>query len=137
MKLASVAKVFLCLALLVGSVPALRAQAPAETATQFYTKYLAASGKATKIEQLLPMMGGDTKKQIEATPVAQRAQMFEMFKMMSSMNTGIKVVKETATPKGATLNLEGLGPDKKKVTGVATIVKEAGAWKFAGEEWKN
>lgn len=137
MKLASVAKLFLCLALLVGSVPALRAQAPAETATQFYMKYLAASAKATTIDQLLPMMGGDTKKQIEATPAAQRAQMFEMFKMMSSMNTGIKVVKETATPTGATLNAEALGPDKKKVTGIVTILKEGGAWKFAKEEWKN
>lgn len=137
MKLASVAKLFLCLALLAASVPVLHAQAKPETATQFYTKYLAASAKATKIEQLLPMMGGEMKKQIEATPAAERAQMFEMFKMMSGMNTGIKVVKETVTPTGATLNAEALGPDKKKVTGIVTILKEAGAWKLAKEEWKN
>lgn len=137
MKFTSIAKLFLCLALLATSVPALRAQAANETATQFYVKYLAASAKATRIEQLLPLMGGETKKQIEATPAAERAQMFEMFKMMSSMNTGIKVVKETATPTGATLNAEALGPDKKKITGVVTILKEAGAWKFEKEEWKN
>lgn len=135
MRLATAAKVFFCMVLLAMSAPALRAQT--ETATQFYTKYLAAFAKATKLEQIQPLMSKKMNAQINETPAAERPQTFEMIKMISSMNTGIKVVKETATPTGATLNVEATGPDKKKVTGVVTIAKESGAWKLDGESWKN
>ena len=62
--------------------------------------------------------------------------MFEMIKMMGDI-TNIKVVKETATKTGATLNVEALDPDKKKTTGTVQIVKEGTAWKVGKESWSS
>ena len=60
-----------------------------------------------------------------------------MWDMMKEMDPKeVKVVKETATPAGATLDLTGIGADKKPVTGTAELVKEAGAWKMVRENWK-
>jgi hypothetical protein len=119
-------------------VPAMWAQAPAgETATQFYTLYLAAFEKATKIEDVLPYMSTDMRKQIEATPAAERPKMFNMIKMMGGMNTGIKVTKEARTANGATLTAEAQGPDKKKVNGTIDVVREGTAWKLGKESWSS
>ncbi len=51
--------------------------------------------------------------------------------------SGVKVLKETATATGATLDVEGVGADKAKKTGTITLVKEAGAWKVDKESWKS
>jgi hypothetical protein len=51
--------------------------------------------------------------------------------------TGVKVLKETPTATGATLDVEGVGEDKSKQTGTVTLVKEAGAWKVDKESWKS
>jgi hypothetical protein len=107
-----------------------------QTATEFYKQYQAAAAKATKIEDLTPYLSADTRKMIDATPAAQRPQQFEMMKMMMSSYTGVTVVKEDHNPDGsATLTLSGQDSDKKKATGKATIVKEAGAWKLGNESW--
>ena len=53
------------------------------------------------------------------------------------MATNVKVTKETLTPKGATLAVEGLDSDKKKATGTVTVLKENGAWKIGEENWKS
>jgi hypothetical protein len=120
--------------LLTGAV--MHAQPKPQTATDFYKQYLAAAAKATKIEDLTPYLSADARKQIDATPAAQRPQMFEMFKMMLSAYTNITVVKEDSNPDGsATLTLSGIDPDKKKATGKASIVKEGGAWKLGKETW--
>src|SRR5262245_65029497 len=51
-----------------------RAQAPAtQTGSQFYLAYVKAFDAAKKIEELLPFMSAERKKQIEATPAAERA----------------------------------------------------------------
>jgi hypothetical protein len=119
------------------SVGALRAQAPAQTATQFYMAYRAAFDKATKIEDLLPFMSAAQRKEINATPANKRAEGFEMIKMMGSMVTDQKVTKEEKAGTGATLTVEGVDGDKKKMTGKIKIVREANAWKLGEESWSN
>jgi hypothetical protein len=126
----------LVLALLVTG--AWRQTPPAQTATQFYKTYQAACAKATKVDDLLPYMTADKKKQVEATPAAQRAQMFDMMKMVMSMYTNVTVVKEDHNADGsATLTLSGLDSDKKKETGKVDVVKEGGAWKVGQESWSS
>jgi hypothetical protein len=129
----------LCLPVVVMALVAplhLKAQAP-QTATQFYMNYRKAFDAAKKIEDLLPFMGASMRKQIEATPAKDRTEMFGMVKMMDT-NTGIKVVKETATPTGATLSVEATDSESKKPTkGQITLVKEGNAWKLDKESWTN
>jgi hypothetical protein len=141
MRIARIAKLCLGLVLLASSVTALHAQAskaPAnETATAFYQRYLAAFEKATKIEDVLPFMSAEHVKQVNDTPAGQRAEMFGLIKMMTGMNTDVKVTKETATPTGATLTLTGVGMDKKPIKGTADLVKEGGVWKVDTETWNN
>ena len=110
------------------------AQQPSQTASQFYMKYRAAFDKAAKIDDILPYMAKENKAQVEATPAADRAKMFELVKIMGAL-TGVKVVKEEATAGGATLTVEGIDADKKKSTGKVTVVKEAGDWKIGKESW--
>ena|SRR5579864_529483 len=115
-----------------------RQAAPAQTATQFYKTYQAACAKATKVDDLLPFITADQKKQVEATPAAQRAQMFDMMKMMMSMHTDVTVDKEDHNADGsATLTLSALDSDKKKATGKVNVVKEGGAWKVGQESWSS
>jgi hypothetical protein len=111
---------------------------PAQTATQFYKTYQAACAKATKVDDLLPFITADRKKQVEATPADQRQQMFDMMKMMMSMYTDVTVVKEDHNADGsATLTLSGLDSGKKKATGKVNVVKEGGAWKVGLESWSS
>jgi hypothetical protein len=126
----------LCLPMVVLALSSpVRAQAPAgQTGTQFYVEYQKAFSAAKKIEDLLPYMSAGTKKQVEATPPKDRAEMFGMIKMMNTY-TGVKVVKETKTATGATLTVEALDSDKKKATGEITLVREGNAWKLDKESW--
>jgi hypothetical protein len=85
---------------------------------------------------VLPFMSAETTKQIQATPPAERGQMFEMIKMMGAL-TNVKIAKETRTATGATLTVNALDSDKQKTTGTIDIVKENGAWKLGKESWSN
>jgi hypothetical protein len=138
MRLASLVKVGICLVVIALVMPALRAQAPAnETATQFYTRYLAALGKATTIDQLTPLLSADMVKQITSTPADQRPMMFGMIKDMAGMNKNVKVTKETPNAKGTTLTATATGMDGKPVKGTIEVMKEGGAWKLGKESWSN
>jgi hypothetical protein len=132
--LRAVSAISLSLAVLSAAEPIL-AQTPA-TASDFYLQYVKVFASAKKVEDLLPYMSADTKKQIESTPPAERVQMFEMVKMMGD-HTNVKVAKETKTATGATLNVTAIDSDKKPVTGEITIVKEGNAFKIGKESWKN
>ncbi|MEO8483941.1 MAG: hypothetical protein ABI634_17150 [Acidobacteriota bacterium] len=124
--------------LLMMSAGTLGAQAPApagQTASQFYVAYRAAFDKATKVDELLPYMSAAQKKQIEATPAAERPKMFEFLKMVATL-TDVKVTKEEKAGTGATLTATGVDSDKKKQTGTIKIVREGGAWKLGEESWK-
>jgi uncharacterized protein DUF4878 len=127
------------LALLAGVLLVTAASSPAvaqaQTASQFYLSYRAAFDKAKKVEDILPYMAKKNVDQVNQTPAAERAKMFEMMKMMGTI-TNVKIVKETKSATGATLDVEALDPDKKKTTGSIEVVKEAGAWKLGSETWK-
>lgn len=120
-------------ALALGAIPA---QAQKQTGTDFYLAYRAAFDKATKIEDIYPFMAAARLAEMKATPAEDRKMMFEMIKSMGVM-TGVKVLKETPTATGATLDVEGVGEDKSKQAGTITLVKEAGAWKVDKESWKS
>jgi hypothetical protein len=107
------------------------AVAQTQTATQFYMAYRAAFDKAKKVEDLIPYMAKKNVDQMNQTPAAERAKMFEMMKMMGAI-TNVKVVKETPGPTGATLDVTALDPDKKPTKGTVEVVKEGGAWKIGG-----
>jgi hypothetical protein len=111
-------------------------QKPDQTASQFYMAYRAAFDKAASIEQLLPYMSKPTRAQVDATPAAERAKMFEVVKMLGTL-TSVKVLKETKTADGVTLTVEGIDSDKKKTTGQVEVVRESGAWKLGGESWSS
>lgn len=123
------------LALLIVAVvapPNVRAQS--KTATQFYQEYLAAFDKAKTIDEILPFMAAENRKQVEATPKDERDKMFGMIKILSHSN--VKVLKEERSADGKTiLNVEGVDSDKNKGTGKITLIKEGAAWKLAEESW--
>jgi Protein of unknown function (DUF3828) len=123
-----------CLPIVLFATASVFAQAATQSASDFYLQYRKAFDSAKKIEDVVPFMSADTKKQIEATPAAERAQMFEMIKMMGAL-TNVKIAKETPTATGATLTVNALDSDKKNTTGTIDIVKENGAWKIGKESW--
>jgi hypothetical protein len=110
--------------------------AQTQTAAQFYTKYRDAFDKASSIDDLMPYLSKPMKAQVEATPAADRAKMFEMMKMMGAI-TDMKILKETKSADGATLTIEALDPDKKKTTGTVQVVKEGDEWKLGTENWSS
>jgi hypothetical protein len=112
------------------------AQAPAAgSASEAYLKYRKAFDGAKKIDELLPYMVAARRKDVEATPPAERAEMFDMIKMMGAL-TDLKIVKETPAGDKATLTVQALDSDKAKSTGTIDMVKEGGAWKVGKESWK-
>jgi hypothetical protein len=107
-----------------------------QTATQFYMAYRAAFEKATKIEDVLPYMCADNRKQVEATPEPDRGKMFDMIKMMDT-HTKVRVLGEDRQADGSVvLGVSAFDTDQKKnVTAHVTVVKEDGAWKLSKEAW--
>jgi hypothetical protein len=106
----------------------------AKSATDSYKEYQAAYAKAKSFNDILPFMSKAQVTAFNAIPEAQRKSMWEMTRSMDP--TDVKVVKETATPTGATLDLTGVGSDKKPVKGTVQLVKEGGAWKISKEDWQ-
>ena len=110
------------------------AMAQPKTATEFYTAYRAAWAKAKSFTDIMAMHSKASQAQLAKIPADQQKMMFDMSKEMDPKD--VKVVKETATPTGTTLDLSGVGPDKKPVKGTAELVKEDGAWKMVKESWQ-
>jgi len=138
MRATSIAKVLVCLVFVVSAAGRLGAQAaPAnETATQFYTRFLAAFQKATKMEQVLPFMSAARVKEYNEMAAEQKGGMLELVKMMAATN--VKVTRETAAGTGATLTVTGVDSmEKKPQYGTVKLVKEGGAWKISEESWTN
>jgi hypothetical protein len=108
----------------------------AASASDFYLQYRKAFDAAKKIEDVLPFMSADTTKQIQATPTAERGQMFEMIKMMGAL-TNVKITKETKTATGVTLTVTAIDSDKTPTIGMIEIVHEGGKWKLGKESWSS
>ena len=128
LRLLAVAVVFMTVA------SAATAQPTDQTATQFYMSYKAAFAKATKMEDLLPYMSKAKVSEVHTLPAAEWPKAFAMIKGFY-MFTDEKVVKETKTADGATLDVEALDPDKKKYKATVELVREGNAWKFSQESW--
>ena len=129
MKRALVATIVL--AFVAAALPAL-AQGP--SATEFYKTYRAAWAKATSFQDVASFHSKASQAKLAEIPADEQKMMFEMVKEMDPKD--VKVVKETATATGATLDLTGVDADKKTVTGTVELVKEGGAWKMVKESWK-
>src|SRR5262245_9071453 len=112
------------------------AQAAGQTASDFYMQYRKAFDAAKKIEDVLPYMSADTTKQIQATPPAERGQMFEMIKMMGALSN-VRIAKETKTATGATLTVNAIDSHKQPTVGTVEIVQEGGKWKLGKESWSS
>jgi hypothetical protein len=109
--------------------------AQSQTATQFYMGYLAALGKAKSVDDLLPFMSKKRVDQIKAEKPDDRAMMFDMIKEFAPKD--VKVVKETPSAAGATLEATGSDGSGGTTKGTITLVKEGGAWKVEQESWSN
>ena len=112
------------------------AQAATQSASDFYLQYRKAFDAAKKIEDVLPYMSADTTKQIQATPPAERGQMFEMIKMMGALSS-VRIAKETKTATGATLPVNAIDSDKQPTVGTIEIVQEGGKWTLGKESWSS
>ena len=125
----------ICLPILLLVTASVFAQA-ATSPSDFYLQYRKAFDAAKKIEDVLPFMSADTTKQIQATPPAERGQMFEMIKMMGAL-TNVKITKEIKTATGATLTVNAIDSDKMPTVGMIEIVQESGKWKLGKESWSS
>jgi hypothetical protein len=125
--------------LVVVAVAAGAAQTPTstyKTAGEYYLAYREAFVKAKTVDELAPWMSKMRRDSIAKETPADRKEMFDMIKTFDD-RTNIKVVKESATPTGAELQVEGISAESKsKGTGVITLVKEGTAWRIDRESWK-
>jgi hypothetical protein len=106
----------------------------AKTATEYYMQYQAAFEKAKSVDDLIPFMPKESQEQIKKASAEEKKQGFAMMKAMGAKQ--VKVVKETATDAGATLDVEGVGGlDGGKMTGKVNLVKDASGWRIDKESW--
>jgi hypothetical protein len=144
MRIGRLGKGFVCVLAIAVSAVAVQAQsqgkmqpgaaAKVQTAAEFYQRYLTAFEKAKTVDDILPYMAAENRKQVEATPKADREKMFGLLKIMGHSN--VKVLKEEHATDGKTiLTVEGIDSDKAKSSGKVTLVKEGGAWKIGEESW--
>jgi hypothetical protein len=129
-------RTIVALSLLLAATGAAMSAQSTQTATQYYLAYRVVFDKATSVDDLKPYHSKAVQAKMDATSREDAAMMFEMVKMMGTV-TNLKVVKETKTDTGATLSVEALDPEKQKVTGEVTLVREGGAWKLERERWKS
>ena len=102
-----------------------------QTGAQFYAEYRAAFAKAKGFGDLAPMMSKAQREKLAAIPADQQKTLWDLSKQMDVRD--LKVVKETPTASGATLEITAIGPGGK-LKGTVKLVKEGGAWKWDGEE---
>ncbi len=114
-------------------------QTPAttETASQFYLRFRNVVMTAKSVDEITAFWTTDTKNEFNMEPESAKADTLPMAKRFYGMQTGVKVVKETATPTGATLSLEGVDQNKLPIVSSVDVVKENGAWRMtaAVEQW--
>src|SRR4029079_1106095 len=124
--------VVLILAVPVSSSATVQEKHTTETATQFYLRWRNAALNAKSVGEITRFWTAQAKSEFDMEPDSAKAGTLDMVKRFYSGQTDVKVVKETATPNGATLSLEALDHDKMPVVSSVDIVKENGAWKMTG-----
>jgi Na+-translocating ferredoxin:NAD+ oxidoreductase RnfG subunit len=110
------------------------AMAQTKTATDFYLEYRQAFDKATKVEEIMPYLAKARQEQIQETPAAERADMFELMKMLGVLKD-LKIVKETKTAAGYDLEATAVDGDGSPSTGTIHIVMEGKDMKVDKESW--
>ena len=107
-----------------------------ETASQFYLRYRAAVPAATTLQQIVEFWSADQRQDFAAAPAADRSDL-AFVKSMSERVSNVKVVKESATPNTAALDVEAVMATKPVKTTVH-LVREKEVWKIASgpEAWE-
>lgn len=103
-----------------------------KTGTQFYAEYRAAFAKAKGFNEIAPLMSKAQREKLASIPADQQKTLWALSKQMDVKD--LEVVKETPTADGATLEITAVAQDGTKIKGTVKLVKEAGAWKWDGEE---
>ena len=103
-----------------------------KTGAQFYAEYRTAFAKAKGFNDIAPLMSKAQREKLASIPADQQKTLWDLSKQMDVRD--LKVVKETPTVNGATLEITAIGPTNMKLKGTVTLVKEGGAWKWDGEE---
>lgn len=103
-----------------------------KTGAQFYAEYREAFAKAKGFNEIAPLMSKAQREKLASIPAEQQKVLWDLSKQMDVRD--LKVVKETPTANGATLEITAVGLDNSKVKGTVKLVKEGGAWKWDGEE---
>ena len=110
--------------------------APAESATAFYLRFRQVALTAKSMDEITAFWCTPLLEDFRKEPEPIRVRALEMIKRTENSLTDVRVLTETATPAGATITLDAVGPDKKPVTGRVDLVKENGAWKLVeAEQW--
>jgi hypothetical protein len=120
---------------LLAAGPAPSAGPAAGPAAKTYLEYRAALSRAGRVEELLPYLSKARRAKVEETPVGVRARMFALLRAMSE-TVELEVVKETATPAGAALEVRvvtGEGSDEK---GAVTMTMEEGSFRVDKEDFE-
>ena len=109
-----------------------------ETATQFYLRWRTTAVNAKSIDEITAFWTADTIEQFNMEDDSAKAATLAMIRRAYSPQTDVRVVKETATPQGATLSLEGLDRSRHPIVSTVQVLKENGAWKMspAVEVWQ-
>jgi hypothetical protein len=123
--------VFLVAAACIGAM--LQISAQPQSATEFFKAFWATYAKAKSFQDVASFYAKDVVDAVAQTAPDQNKAMWDEAK--KSEPKDVKVVKETATATGATLELSGVGADRQPLTGTAQLVKERGAWKLLAAFW--
>jgi hypothetical protein len=112
--------------------------APNESATQFYLRWRITAINAKSIDEITAFWTADTVEQFNMEDDSAKAATLAMIRRAYSPQTDVRVVKEIATPQGATLSLEGLDHGRHSIVSTVQVLKENGAWKMspAVEQWQ-
>ena len=103
-----------------------------KTGAQFYAEYRAAFAKAKGFNDIAPLMSRAQREKLASIPADQQKTLWDLSKQLDVRD--LKVVKETPTVDGATLEITAIGLNNTEVKGTVKLVKEGGAWKWDGEE---
>jgi len=140
------ASIFICVVMAVGGFAQTVPQTPQgppprfETATQFYLRYRTVVANARSVDEVVALWAADAADEYRGAPAGQRVDLAGIKRMNSTVSNVTVTREEMSVGPGtadATLSLEGIGKDQKKVAGSAHVVKEEGVWKLVQPEvWK-
>ena len=120
------------------ATPALAQKASdAKTASEYFVAYHKAMSTAKTIDDLRPFMDADQQKEMDKASKEEQEMGVGMISGMYADITNVKVVKETPTATGFTLDLTATqASDKTAGTGAVEISKDKAGWHVDSEVWK-